>query len=105
MSSRIFLFILFCAVLAPGCREEKHAPEALIRSYVDEKLHEFENQRMEACRAVAFDNAAKIVDSLLIERARLEKDTLGKPPKPEKPLKPEIKTPLDSSSVKPLFGG
>lgn len=76
----------------------------VIENYVSEKIESYKTSRLKSCREVALSKATEIVDSLLIERARLEKDTFGKPGKPEKPPRPEIKTPIDTTPIRPLFG-
>ncbi|MDV7396231.1 hypothetical protein RZS08_32860, partial [Arthrospira platensis SPKY1] len=57
---------------------------------------------LQRCYEQALEEASLLADSILIEEARLERDTIGKPPIPPKPEKPEIKSLLDSLPIGPL---
>ncbi|MCB0704704.1 MAG: hypothetical protein KDC34_05315 [Saprospiraceae bacterium] len=69
---------------------------------LEDRLENYARVSREKCLEGIYEDAAAIVDSLMIERARSKRDTVGKPPKPLRPDKPEIRPPNDSMSVKPL---
>ncbi|MCB0560656.1 MAG: hypothetical protein KDD09_16990 [Phaeodactylibacter sp.] len=107
MRLRIIIAISLWSLLA-GCGEDnrnKNAVEAVIDQEVARRIQNYKQVRMDRCYEKALEEASRLADSILILEARLERDTLGKPPKPEKPEKPEIKAVLDSTPIKPLLEG
>lgn len=95
--------ILFLLVLSWSCTPEQGDRNAMIDEEVERRLSEFRKNKMKTCREELIKAATSEVDSLLIERARSNKDELEKPEIPEKPMAPEIMTPLDSSPVQPIL--
>lgn len=98
--------VLFAGLILfiSGCQKEAQIDrKTFIQQKVEERLADHRKIRIAACRDRYLQDATKLVDSLLIERARMEKDTIGKPPKPVKPTRPHLLSPLDSTPVKPLF--
>lgn len=100
---------LLCLILAGGgssCLQERDRSaevEALIQETIEERLANYERIRRERCREEILDEANRITDSLLIEEARSQKDTLDRPPRPARPQKPEIRQLEDTTPVKPLL--
>ncbi|MFZ2899935.1 MAG: hypothetical protein WA004_15015 [Saprospiraceae bacterium] len=92
------LALLFLAFQEPLLTE-------LVRQNVAERVEEFRREQRALCRKRALEAASKEVDSLIIEWAKANRDTFGRPPRPEKPLLPEPLAPKDSTAVKPLFNG
>lgn len=84
-------------------KKPRLAKADVIQLEVEERLRILIENRRERCRTEALDKATAIVDSMLIEQAKANKDTLGKPPKPLKPVKPEILSPIDSLPVRPFL--
>ena len=101
MSKSIYLIpavlLLFLAFQEPQTREQ------LIQDKIDGYVNNYRQTQLDKCRDQILERAGYIVDSLLIERARAEKDTISKPPKPIKPITPERINPKDSTPVGPLF--
>ncbi|MCB9267744.1 MAG: hypothetical protein H6558_22190 [Lewinellaceae bacterium] len=92
--------------LIAGCGKDdrnKIAVQAVIEKEVARRVENYRQVRMQRCYEKALEEASHQADSILLLEARLERDTLSKPPKPHKPEKPEIKTLLDSTPVKPLL--
>lgn len=98
--SIVFSVVLFCFW---SCMPEQGDRKAMIRTEVERRLSEFRKNKMKTCREELIKTATLEVDSLLIERARLNKNDLEKPEIPEKPSAPEIMSPLDSSPVQPIL--
>ncbi len=90
-------------VLSWSCTPEQGDRKAMIDEEVERRLSEFRKNKSKTCREELIKAATLEVDSLLIERARLNKNELEKPEIPEKPIAPEIMTPLDSSPVQPIL--
>ena len=76
----------------------------LIEEKLNERLADYRHRVVEKCQERILAEASSIVDSILIEQARLKKDTIGKPARLDKPEIPEIIPPKDSTPVAPLFG-
>jgi hypothetical protein len=103
-SRRTRLLLLAGLVSVFACRQNQEADRSvLIDEAVEVRLVSFQLTKEDNCREHVRDIATKIVDSLLIERARVLKDSMTRPLKPEKPVKPDIATPLDSTPIQPLF--
>lgn len=96
--------VLFC--LLPACKEDdrnQQAVQAEIEKKITERVYSFRQTRMQRCYEQALEEASRLADSILIEEARLKRDTIGKPQIPPKPGKPEIKSILDSIPLAPLL--
>jgi len=76
---------------------------AYIEEQVEERIKEYKRILDDRCREDVLEEANRLTDSILLVRARLERDSLDKPPIPDKPDKPEVKTIIDSVPVAPLF--
>jgi hypothetical protein len=90
------MLVLFPAFQTPTRQQ-------LIREAIDEKIKTFRERAAEECQNRVLTRASEIVDSLMIEEARRRKDTIPKPPRPDKPPSPEVKLGKDSSEVKPFL--
>jgi hypothetical protein len=99
------LAALLCCCLLPACKEEgrnQQAVQAAIEREIAERVNFFRDNRMQRCHEQALEEASLLADSILLKEARLERDTIGKPPILPKPEKPEIKSLLDSLPIGPL---
>ena len=74
-----------------GCltREEysQEDIQALIDAEVEKKIDQFTSTKLERCREELIAEASQMADSILIDEAYFERDTLLRPVKPEKPEK------------------
>jgi len=98
--------LLLLLAFALGCGEDdrnQKAVQKMIEEKVEERLRTYRETRMNRCRREAAQEASTIADSILLEQARLTRDTLSKPPKPTKPERPELKTLKDSLKVAPIL--
>lgn len=87
-----------------GCQEPVQVDrKKIMDEYVQQKLHDYESLRNASCKKEAYQIATKEVDSLLIARAKMNRNREDKPVVPPKPKKPTIMQPLDSSAVKPII--
>ena len=103
---RALPLLLLLAALFSGCGEDNRnqkAVEAVIQEEVQKRVADFHNSRMDRCQRDANEDASVIADSILLKQARLNRDTLSKPPKPSKPERPELKTLKDSLKVAPIL--
>ena len=102
MAASALVLIAILAACAPE-RDRSAEVEALIHKNAEERLESFRRIKMERCRESILEEATRVVDSLLIVEARLEKDSSGRPVKPVRPPRPDIRQLQDSSPVKPLL--
>ena len=86
-----------------GPDENQVAVESFVEQQVEQQLATYKKIFLQQCRDKVLLEAGRIADSILINEARLKRDSMGKPPKPLKPEKPEIKQLKDSLSLDPLF--
>lgn len=99
---RILYLLLLLALVS--CESATHVDiDAVIEEKVAERLNEFERVLMQRCQDRANEEAGAIADSIIIEQARRQKDTLGRPMRPLRPDQPELKTLEDSLELAPLF--
>lgn len=94
---------LFALILLGLAFQNPTSKSEIIREKVKTSVLNFKMAQLKDCEDRILEKAGNIVDSLLIERARLQKDTISKPPRPNKPDKPNQISPKDSTPVGPLF--
>lgn len=98
ISGKMF-FALF-AFMAAGCGPDR---EAIVREKVAERVTAFREKKKAECREETYQKAERIVDSLLLEEAKMAlNDSLARL-RPGKPAKPAPLPPIDSAPVAPLF--
>lgn len=100
-----YLIIIFLLLVTWACEEEipQEARDELIAQEVQKRVDALVESKYERCMEELLENANTLVDSILIARAKAEKDTIKKPMKPTKPLPPEPLVLEDSSAIKPLL--
>lgn len=99
-----FFIVSVLLLIACDPPEPSVTVEDLVQQKLQQKITDLHKNRRERCINEALESASLIVDSILIERARLEKDSLAKPPKPTKPEFPDVFILQDTTSaVRPLF--
>lgn len=95
-----FVFIL------TNCQQPDR--DALVKPIMENRLEErltvIKEHERNKCYEELMEGAIKIADSLLRENPLLIKiDSLERPPKPAKPIAPEIQKPTDTVLLKPLI--
>ncbi len=101
-SISVRLFVAFALVFA-GCRDVQKEKQALIQKEVKITVESYRARRRAECMATVYEKANKMADSIIMTRANLAVDSATLIKKPEKPVKPDFKIPLDSAPVRPLF--
>ena len=99
MKKTILLFVLFISLFA--CKKEENKQQ-LIDQEVRNAVESFRFKQRTQCQTAALDSANKIVDSIIVAKNTLVDTSLfsGKPVKPVKPL---IKSALDTTPVVPIL--
>jgi hypothetical protein len=100
---RKYIWILSSFFLLAACNDYKEVREQMVHDTLNEKLDGFRYKERTDCKEEALRVAAKMVDSMLIARAKASKDSLNKPPIPAKPVRPNQLSPMDSSEVGPIL--
>ncbi len=90
-------------MLVSSCAPDQGDRQAMIKAEAQRKIDEFKSNKLKTCYEEIERLATLQVDSMLIEKSRMEKDNLEKPAIPTKPSAPELKTPFDDSEVKPII--
>jgi hypothetical protein len=96
----LLLFVFSCS---DGPDENQVAVESFVEQQVEQQLATYKRILLKQCRDNILTEAGRLADSILITEARLRRDSMGKPPRPVKPDKPELKTLKDSLGLDPLF--
>jgi len=109
---KIGILVLFGTgfwLLSTGFQKEDQAPktvEELINQKVDERIQKYEQTTIKRCRDKVLKEADRLVDSILIARARKLVnliDTLERPGIPDRPEMPSIPSINDSIPIAPLL--
>lgn len=101
--------LLFVAALwamaLPACKEKPKAitKQQVMAERLDDKLNNWQSDAIKVCLKKIEDRAVAIVDSTIIADARHNRDTLGLPHIPGRPLRPDFVPPKDSTPVKPIL--
>lgn len=100
-----FSTLVILALVLYGCEEDQSAElkQQLIDEKVEERVQRLMNNKQIRCREELMENANRLVDSILIARARSNKDTIPKPPKPFKPEQPDAFLLEDTFAIIPLL--
>ena len=99
MKKTIIVFTILLALVACKNTENK---QGLIEFEVRNAVESFRFKQRTQCQTAALDSANKIVDSMIIARNSLV-DTSLFSGKPVKPIKPIIKSSLDTTPVVPIL--
>ena len=99
MKKTTLLFVLLTSLFA--CKKEENKQQ-LIDLEVRNAVESFRLKQRTQCQTAALDSANKIVDSIIVAKNTLVDTSLfaGKPIKPVKPL---IKSALDTTPVVPIL--
>lgn len=111
--NRFVIFSIVCLVLGgiwwmfSGSQQEDMSPKLtkndLIAATVQERIDNFIQVRKKKCVDDRLADAILRVDSILIARAKSQRDTFDKPPKPFKPDRPEILILEDTTPIAPIL--
>lgn len=100
IKKQFVLFLLF-AVCFTSCGDDKKKKQEMIDSEVKNALDSYRQRRRMECLTGVTDSANRLVDSLVrIKMTAYDTAMLSR--KPLKPIKPIIKSPLDTTDVVPL---
>lgn len=107
---QILLFLLGTIVIVScfGFQKEKSKEaeiQVLIDAKVAEKVEAFRIKRLAKCRERVLKRAGELADSIIMAKAKSTTiiDDASRPTPPERPTRPPIKTPIDTTPVEPFF--
>ena len=98
--------VVCLALLAVGCSQASRGEidvDQVIAEKVAERLTAFRQVQQRQCLDRAEVEAGRLADSILLERARLTRDTFGRPLRPSRPDQPAWQDLRDSLPLRPLF--
>lgn len=97
LKKAIYFLAIFCFEF---CKSDKNMT---VREKVAERITSFREKKMRECNVSLFNEAEKIVDSILLSEAMMELNDSLIRLRPIKPSKPDPLQPLDSLLVAPIF--
>lgn len=99
------IFSIITGLLLASCQlqADESGRAALIEQEVQKKVASLVQARHERCLNELYQKANAVVDSILIEMAKAEKDEITKPPKPIKPNTPEPIKLKDTIPLEPFL--
>jgi len=101
---KIFSILLFLGLFFATCESATHIDkDAVIEEKVQERLDNYKRIIFKKCRNKILEEASVLADSIILERAKMLKDSLQRPPKPTRPEKPALLELKDSLNLAPLF--
>lgn len=106
MSIQQFIFrcsLLGCIFLTACESSTSIDIDKVIEEKVQERLTTYRNVVDKRCLTTALNYAGGIADSVILERAKLMRDTSGRPIRPPRPGDPEWQALKDSLPLRPLF--
>ena len=77
--------------------------DAVIHEKVTERLASFKQVLEQNCRDKVYEEAGLIADSIILEYAKMKKDTNYRPLRPLRPEQPEFQVLEDTLLLEPLF--
>lgn len=96
-----FIVLLLSFTLFSHCGTDEKKKQATIDIEVKQAVESYRQRRVKECMVSITDSVNRIVDSLI--RIKMTAyDTVSVMAKPTKPVKPIIKSPLDTTPVVPL---
>ncbi len=100
------IFLMLPLVLTlPNCgqKSQREQVDELIETQVELKIANYKEIRKQKCLEEMYRQAGEIADSILLEQARLARDTANRPVIPIKPEKPQVIDVSDTTPVKPFL--
>ena len=99
--------LVIYGLLAIGLVACKKASNAdVVAAAVAENVNSFRSNKLAECRMRVYEDASRVVDSLLLAEALqriMTRTDVTVPARPNKPGRPEVRSPLDTVAVKPFF--
>ncbi len=109
-ASYFIRFIIAIVLLATisSCVQERRSEariKTLMETKVAEEVEDFRKKQLASCRERILEKASRLADSIILERALTITiiDTLDRPIPPDRPVRPPIRSPKDTSPVAPFF--
>lgn len=100
----LHIAICFLAIIVMVAQAAPKTKKQLMDEALQKKMNDFTRAVERKCEINIQKRAEEIVDSLLLQEAKIKTvDTFKRPPVPTKPTKPEIKPAKDTTEIKPLF--
>ena len=103
----LFLLIVTIAFLVSAQDTPRQITiQQLMDQTIAERIQKYRNTREKKCTDRILKEAGQRADSIIIARAKalnVLQDTIERPLAPDRPLRPELLNPIDSSAATPLL--
>ncbi len=107
---KVLFFLLGISLMTPSMgfqkKKSKEAEvQALIDTKVTEKVEKFRKEQMAKCRERILNRASELADSIILATAinRTIIDSISRPIPPDRPTRPIVRPPIDTTPVSPFF--
>jgi hypothetical protein len=96
-----YSFLAVCLLFFTACNNEAVQREAFIQQEVKSMVEKYKVKKRLECIAAALDSANRITDSIILVKMSAVDTNLLK--RPARPIKPIIKSLLDTTPVQPIL--
>ena len=100
---KYIIYPIALTIICNACDNPQTDKESLIQQEITLTVKNYQARRRAECMANVYDKANKMADSIITARANLTIDSAVLIKKPDKPIKPNFRNPLDSTPVVPLI--
>lgn len=97
----IYFFVFMCCL--SSCHDKEALRAALVEQTIKERIENNYQKKKRNCAETVRKEALKIADSLMIAIALSKVDTSAQLNRPNKPSRPKVDLPTDTTPIKPLF--
>ena len=106
--SLLFLLGIILLIASSGFQKSKSKEaeiQALIDAKVEEKIDKYRQRNLKKCRDRILERASELADSIILSTAINTAiiDSVSRPVPPERPDRPVVRSPIDTTPVAPLF--
>jgi hypothetical protein len=101
LKSHKFIATLLFSIFFTACNNKAEMKETFIQQEVKTNIEKYKVKKRMECIAAALDSANRISDSIILMKMSAIDTNLLK--RPKKPIKPIIKSPLDTTPVQPIL--
>lgn len=96
-----FVSVFAILLLLTACNNEAELKEAFIQQEVKNNIEKYKVKKRMECITAALDSANRIADSIILMKMTAIDTNLLR--RPTRPIKPIIKSPLDTTPVQPIL--
>lgn len=102
----VSLLVLSGLLFSSQQSEKSLIIQQMMEEAIHAKVHKYKLARAKRCRELILAEASRRADSIVIKMAkdlRIIQDTINRPIAPDRPNRPEVLKPIDSTAAAPLL--